>query len=792
MADFIKLETTPSARKSQVVQGENYRFTVLTPCLLRLEYEKDGKFEEKATQRVLNRDFGEVPFQVEKRGGELHILTERLHLTYTGQEFAPHSLNIRLLGNMTAFLNVWYYGKEVPHYGDDVVNLKGTTRTLDGRDGECPLEDGLMSKGGISLLDDSDSLVFGEDGWLQPRTGGGIDLYFFGYGRDYKQCLQDFYRLCGSTPMLPRYALGNWWSRFYPYTEESYLELMERFEKERIPFSVAVFDMDWHITDGGGDGGGWTGYTWNRSLFPDPPSFLRKLHEKGMKVTLNVHPDGGIRAHEERYREMAAAMGIDPETKAPVEFDVTNPDFWDGYFRIVHRPLEEQGVDFWWIDWQSGDTSKGKGMDPLWMLNHYHYLDNCKNGNRGLCLSRYAGPGSHRYPIGFSGDAVISWETLKFQPYFTATAANIGYTWWSHDIGGHMGGYLDHELAVRWVQFGVFSPINRLHSSDNPFVSKEPWNYPPDKAEIMKRFLRLRHRMLPYLFTMNELCHTQGLPLVEPVYYEYPWEEGAYQFRNEYFFGTQLLVCPITEHTKYETLRAGTKGWLPEGLWFDFFTGQIYHGGRSLTFSRRLDGIPVLAKAGAVIPMDGEKDSLGWENPKTLEVWIYPGADNRFTLYEEYEGEAVKTEIALKWSRGLIRICGQNGRYEGMRRQFRFHFPGWETEGRPAVQADGGIISGQWLEEEGILFVKETGQIEIKELLIFWDKEQKIRRNDHKKAVFEFLREAQISFMQKERVLRLTEGYDGSFGSLAGLFELDLEPCVKEVLYELLDERIKF
>lgn len=561
--DIMTLETNPAAQESQVVRGKNYRFTVLTPCLLRLEYQKHGKFEDNATQRVLNRNLGTVPFMLKETDGEVHILTERLHLTYTGQEFAPHSLNIRLLRKTTAFLNVWYYGMAVPHYGDDEVNLKGTARTLDGRDGECRLEDGLMSKGGIALLDDSGSLTLGEDGWLRPRENDGIDLYFFGYGRDYQQCLRDFYRLCGSTPLLPRYALGNWWSRYYPYTEASYLALMERFEREQIPFSVAVLDMDWHIADDSLDGGGWTGYTWNRSLFPDPASFLKKLHGRGMKVTLNVHPDAGIRSHEERYREMCAALGTDPESGDSVEFDVSNPDFWDAYFRIVHRPLEEQGVDFWWIDWQSGDSSKVKGLDPLWLLNHYHYLNNCRNGNRGLCLSRYAGPGSHRYPVGFSGDTVISWETLKFQPYFTVTAANIGYTWWSHDIGGHMGGYMDHELAVRWIQFGVFSPINRLHSSDNPFVSKEPWNYPSEKAEIMKRFLRLRHRMIPYLFTMNELCHAEGLPLVKPVYYEYPWEEGAYQFRNEYFFGTQLLVCPITEPTEHATLRAQTKGWLP-------------------------------------------------------------------------------------------------------------------------------------------------------------------------------------------------------------------------------------
>lgn len=787
MLEKMKLVSNPAARESQVVRGKKFRFTVLTPCLLRLEYQENGKFEDQATQLVLNRDLGQCSFFKEETEDELHIVTEQLHLTYTKQEFAPSSLNIRLLDHTTAFLNVWYYGKEVPHYGDEEVNLKGTTRTLDGKNGEFPLEDGLMSKGGISLVDDSASLTIGKDGWMRPREVSEIDIYFFGYGRNYKQCLRDFYRLCGSTPLLPRYALGNWWSRYYKYSETAYLELMERFEKEGIPFSVAVLDMDWHIVEEASDaGGGWTGYTWNRSLFPEPERFLKKLHEKGLSVSLNVHPDAGVHAHEERYPEMARALGINPESKIPVEFDVTNPDFWNAYFSVLHTPLEEQGVDFWWIDWQSGDTSKVEGMDPLWMLNHFHYLANSKNNGRGLCLSRYAGPGSHRYPVGFSGDSVVSWESLKFQPYFTATAANIGFAWWSHDIGGYMGGCRDDELAVRWVQFGVFSPINRLHSSNNPFMSKEPWNFPAEKADIMKKFLRLRHKLVPYLFTMNERCHSRGLPLVEPVYYEYPGEEGAYQCRNEYFFGTELIVCPITEHTEKATLRAGAKGWLPKGLWFDFFTGQLYHGGRFMTFFRRLDEIPVLARAGAILPLAGETALCTVENPKELEVWIYPGADNRFTLYEEYDGEAVETVFSLDWENAQIHIFGYNGKCRGMNRQFEFHFPCWELEGAPVVYADGQAISVQWEEERGALFIQSHEKREISEMLICWQEKQGLRKNDYQKSVYEFLREAQIQFMDKEWIFNLIQKYDGSFDSIAELYERKLAPCVREVLHEML------
>ncbi len=278
--------------------------------------------------------------------------------------------------------------------------------------------------------------------------------------------------------MLPRFALGNWWSRYHPYSAAEYLELMDRFAADNVPLSVAVLDMDWHLVDIDPKyGTGWTGYTWNRDLFPDPPAFLEELHDRGLATSLNVHPAEGVHAHEERYAEVARRMHVDPESQQPVAFDPTDRTFLQTYFEALHHPLEDEGVDFWWLDWQQGGVTRIAGLDPLWLLNHFHYLDSGRDGRRPLTFSRYAGVGSHRYPVGFSGDTVISWASLDFQPYFTATASNVGYGWWSHDIGGHFFGVKDDELATRWVQLGVYSPILRLHSSLSPFNTKEPWRF---------------------------------------------------------------------------------------------------------------------------------------------------------------------------------------------------------------------------------------------------------------------------------------------------------------------------
>ena len=396
--------------------------------------------------------------------------------------------------------------------------------------------------------------------------------------------------------------------------------------------------MDWHLVEDVDPvyGSGWTGYTWNKKLFPDPPEFLKWLHDHNMKVTLNVHPADGIRPYEEAYPRIAKKMGMDPEQKEPVLFDIADDKFLEVYLNDLHHPMEEDGVDFWWLDWQQGTVTKIPGLDPLWMLNHYHYLDSVWKGKRQLTFSRYAGPGSHRYPIGFSGDTIITWESLKFQPYFTANASNIGYGWWSHDIGGHMFGYRDDELTARWVELGVFSPINRLHSTDNPFNGKEPWKYNRIVEETMKKYLRMRHSLVPYLYTMNKYASRDGIPLVQPMYYQEPDQEQTYHVPNNYYFGNEMMVSPITEKMDEVAVAAKAVTWIPKGVWYDFFNGRRYDGGRLMELWRTIDEIPVLVKEGGIIPLkDMEEYDNSIDNPEKFLIKIFPGNTGSFELWED-------------------------------------------------------------------------------------------------------------------------------------------------------------
>lgn len=642
----------PAMNPATTLQGEHWRIGLITESLIRLEWSDSGEFEDRATLMAVDRAFlpsGAVDYTTGERDGMLVVETPALRLTYDRKPFSKEGLTIVVKGVPDSQFNTWHYGDE------SKGNLGGTARTLDEADGAIPLGQGVISRDGWAVLDDSASNVFvtaDADGNLPdgvvayggigvaPRDHRETDIYFFGYGRRYREAVHDFQKLSGPAPLLPRYALGNWWSRYYRYSEEEYLDLMDRFKREGIPFTTSVIDMDWHLVDDVDPkyGSGWTGYTWNPKLFPDPKRFLDGLHERGLRTTVNIHPRDGIRAFEKPYAKAAATVGVDADAQEPVEFDLTNPKFVQAYFDM-HHDLEADGIDFWWIDWQQGGVTRQPGLDPLWVLNHMHYCDSARDGRWPLTFSRFAGPGSQRYPVGFSGDTVITWKSLKFQPYFTSTASNIGYGWWSHDIGGHMFGYRDEELEARWYQLGAFSPINRLHSSCSPFSGKEPWNFHEPVRSAMVDVLRLRQALMPYLYTMNWRAAVDGDPIVEPMYWANPNLGESYEVPDEFRFGTELVVAPVVDPMDKASMRGKADAWLPQGDWFDFFDGRRYTAadpaGRRLAVWRTIDRIPVFAKAGGIVPMQSDPLSDMTVNPRALDVVVFPGADGSFAMRED-------------------------------------------------------------------------------------------------------------------------------------------------------------
>ncbi len=672
----FKIDCSPVAdKKKWIIRGAT-RLTVITPCLLRVETSKlnrnkkkecgRGRFCNEPTQSVWFRDFDDTEFTVTDENGTVIVKTEKAEFFYSLK--AHKMLKIKLAD-----------GRTIKNF--KAGNLKGTSRTLD-ITAIDRVGDGVCSRNGVAVLDDSDTLAIKPDGTILPRDNNESDKYYFAYGNDYIGATTDLYKLTGKVPLIPRYALSNWWSRYKAYSQDEYLSLMDKFKAEEVPITVATVDMDWHwvnIKEKFGKDAhkvskhlnfmeyiydvwsvGWTGYSFNTDLFPDPEGFIKKLKDDNYRVTFNIHPSMGVRWFENQYEEMCRAMGQNPAEKKPVEFDITDKKFTEKYFDILHHPFEKMGVDFWWIDWQQGTKTKVKGLDPLWALNHYHFLDNAKDNHRPLILSRFCGAGSQRYPLGFSGDTTQTWKSLDYQPGYTATASNVAYPWWSHDIGGHCMGSKDDELYLRWVQLGIFSPVMRLHSTNNEFAGKEPWNYSGPVERIAKDCLRLRHKLLPYIYTMNYRTHTECRAICEPMYYAYPEDDNSYNCKNEFFFGTELIVAPITEHTSLKTNLAGVNVWIPEGRYTDIFTGRIYSGNRFVKMFRDIETIPVLAKAGAIIPMSANGRTNDCSNPEELEILVYRG-NNTFTLYEDdgetlsyQNGEYLKTAFTVEEKGGNV------------------------------------------------------------------------------------------------------------------------------------------
>lgn len=674
----------PVADPKAVVVVGKARFTVLTPEMIRMEWAADGKFEDHASFVFINRRMPVPKFtrQYENMGanGKVTITTDALTLEYrvrsttdADNRFTPENLSIKLTVD----------GKQVtwhPGITDD-ENLQGTTRTLDGARGSHtrePIEQGLVSRSGWALVDDSTRPLFdsanfrftqGERSpwpWVMERPAGERqDWYFFGYGHDYRKALGDYVKVSGRIPLPPRFAFGAWWSRYWDYSDQEIEEIIRGFHENSTPLDVFVIDMGWHKSleqlkalgygdehneDKSHHSLGWSGYTWNDVLFPYPHLFLDRLHADHLKTSLNLHPASGIQPWEEAYPAMAKAMGIDPATKQYVPFDITNKKFAENYFNLVLHPLEKEGIDFWWLDWQQEPNTRMAGVTPTWWINYVHFTDQEREGKRPLLFHRWGGLGNHRYQIGFSGDTVSVWDSLAFQPWFTATAANVGYAYWSHDIGGHMPGAVDPELFTRWVEFGAFSPILRTHTTKNPESERRIWAYPEPFSSILRSTFQLRYAMEPYIYTEARRTYDTGIAFLRPLYYDWPEANEAYDSKNEYLFGDEMLVSPVVTAGDKQSGLATEKVWLPKGEWIERPTGKHFSGPTSVDRSFSVDQIPVYLKAGSIVPMQPEMEYTGEKpvDPLIVNVWpLEPGKSSSYTLYED-------NGVAEEYQRGVF------------------------------------------------------------------------------------------------------------------------------------------
>ena len=732
----------PKASQQATVTFGKARFTVLTDRLIRMEWAADQQFEDRATLGVVNRNLDVPSFNVQQSKSKLVIKTSKMTLTYTGQDkFAESNLSISFkMADPKAKKGIrtviWHPGM------DDSGNLLSTARTLDKCDGTKTLEPydkGVLSRDGWAVIDESDRHVFvpvEKDWkyWVECRPEGDRqDLYFFGYGHDYTDALADFTKVSGKIPLPPKYTFGYWWCRYWEYSDFELMDLANHFEAYNIPVDVMIIDMDWHETwseisaaavpgphsphprrDSFDQRIGWTGFTWKKELFPNPDNFLAELHKRGIKTSLNLHFNNGLQPYEEPYERFVKDYlsrtsdydgpkgyvydkpyhftgNVNPVgtagEKAPVPFRICQMEWTDAFFNSVIRPLENSGVDFWWLDWQQWlDSRYTKGLSNTFWLNYTFFNDKVrqteslgKDAPRAMIYHRWGGIGSHRYQVGFSGDIYATWKGLAYLPYFTATASNACYGYWGHDIGGHMQikgvKETDPELYTRWIQSGVFTPIFKTHSTKDMTMEKRFWVF-PDHFDAMREAVRLRYDLTPYIYTAARQAYDTGVSITRPLYYYWPEEDKAYQWKEEFMFGDDILATTVCTPIDKATGLAERAMWFPEGTdWYDVSTGIMYKGGSEHTLLYTIDENPYYVKAGAVIPMAGPSIMTLQKQSPEMRLFIVPGlGESKTTVYEDDgETEAYSSDYALTGiskvtteNKVVVRVAPRSGSFKGM------------------------------------------------------------------------------------------------------------------------------
>ena len=605
---------TPS---SNVFRGKTYRISILSDVLIRFEYSETGSFNDYPTFFASNRSFGKPKITVEEDNNVLIIKNDIFILEYNkekpfiGSKLMPdQNLKVTIAGTE----KIWYFNHP------EVKNFKGTAYSLDDTKGNIDFEKGLFSLDGFTTFDDSRTPILDAHGNVLSPNYKNIDTYLFIYNNDFGIGLRDYFNLTSLPPLIPRYALGVWWNKNEAYGEKDIQNLVYNFKKYDLPMSVLLLNECNRTKNNYSP----ISFSFDKTKLPNPRGLSEFLHKNKIYLGSNIKTEGLISVEEESYLEFQKYYNKDLNKNIPL--NVYDPKLVDSYLKGIINPFLDKGVDFLWMD----DNNKENTLRSFTM-NYFLYKNfNLNKSKRNFIISRNFGICPHKYSALYSGETLISWKTLKLLPFFNSTAANIGVSWWSHDIGGYKGGTEDAELFMRYVQLGVYSPILRLSSDTGKYYKREPWKWDAKKYSSF------------------------GSPLIQPLYYKYPETYDEPLYKNEFYYGSELFVCPITTPKDEIMNRVVHRIFLPNGVWYDFKTGKKFTGGnRYVTFYKDED-YPVYAKTGAIIPLAklDPQNINDTSAPKTLEIQIFPGRSNTYKMYEDdgtssmyKEGYSFTTEI---------------------------------------------------------------------------------------------------------------------------------------------------
>ncbi len=655
-------------RAGNSVSFRNARIEVLSPTMFSVREGADFRFAPVVIDLgVTELPTAPVAFEVAKANDGYRIRTEAITIVYDPSTPVV-SGGVRVEGRVSI----------AALCAPDTQNLGGVIGALDNCDGDLSHSeqndissasrprltpnDGILSRRGYTVLKHT------PDALNQYRDGDSYaELYVLCYGKEYRSAFRDFFSIAGAVPMFPKWSLGLIYSRWKDYTDRDYKRIVADFRKEGIPLDAVILDMCWHVDD-------WYGYRYDTKNFPDMRGFQAWAESEHIKTGFNHH-SGCIFKDDPKIHEFCRKAGLDyeksivdgpsfePEIRV-VQYDTRNERHFKAFYDIYLAEMIEDGFDFHWVD----------GANSIYSSELYNRYLTEGTGKRPFVLNRLQDYTlcNHRYPAGFSGDTYATWATMRRTLDVTIKGGNNG-VWWSHDIGGYMpqgkdGYFPDGEMFARWAQLGAFSPLMRFHAKKDLFWypaktaadgwdggSRLPWEWGPTVAESIRGSVRLRAALHPYIYTLMREAHDTGVPLCRGMYLDNPERDEAYRY-DQYMFGDAFLAAPVMypsgdgQHGVKER-----SVWLPDGVWYDYFTAERIRGGGDIVRQSDIRSFPLYVRAGSLVPMAAVEDYVSAPlNELTLRA--YASADACHTTFDLYEDEGENFDYRKGLSRRTMLV----------------------------------------------------------------------------------------------------------------------------------------
>ena len=493
---------------------------------------------------------------------------------------------------------------------------------------------------------------------------------------DAEKTMKTYRELCGKTPMLPKYAFGYWHCRERYVSQDDLLSNLREFRNRKIPVDIIVQDWQWW------DSGKWNSMHFDSRRFADPKGMNDEVHK------LNAHSMLSVWSKASKDNPFAEKMvALDGYIRGTDWIDFTKPEAAKLYWDTIVSDILSTGIDSWWFDatependdLHNRNITLGRGNEyrnvyPLIVnTTAYDRLRQAQPERRALILTRCAFAGQSRQPsVIWSGDVGSNWSDFRTQIISGLGMMMSGIPYWTTDTGGFFrpgDQYRNKEYIermLRWFEYSTFAPILRVHGYTS---QTELWRYGEEAEQVFRKYLDIRYRLLPYIYTAAADAALEGGIMMRPWMADFPGGTLTAQNETEYMLGPSLLVAPVTSQDKTAEvyLPANKKGW------YDLWTGKQYKENSVAKVDAPLDRIPVFVKAGAILPWGEPMQYVDEKLPETLEIRVYPGADGSYSLYEDngkdYSYEQGKfTRIPFAWddAKGELTIGDRVGEYDGM------------------------------------------------------------------------------------------------------------------------------